>query len=181
MDDLEKTRKRFITAAIVLVLINLGLLAYLLWPGTGYGSQAEQEADLQRQYNNLKTEVERWRSSDPARTRADLKRFYADDIPVRSSQISQQIEKLLQETGVSAQAIRSTYGSDAADKAPLPNVQRVKVETTVTGDYGKVARFINAMERDRLFFIIDKVSLSGQEAGTVTLQISFNTFLREET
>jgi hypothetical protein len=42
-----------------------------------------------------------------------------------------------------------------------------------------VAKFINALEQSDLIFIIDQVSLSGQESGTVSLQIKFETFLRE--
>jgi hypothetical protein len=53
------------------------------------------------------------------------------------------------------------------------------VDTTVTGDYLKVARFINAMEQAKLLFIIDKISLTSEEGGKVTLQITFDTFLRE--
>jgi hypothetical protein len=49
----------------------------------------------------------------------------------------------------------------------------------VTGDYAKIARFVNAMEQSKLLFIIDKISLSNQQGGSVTLQISFDTFLKE--
>jgi hypothetical protein len=58
-------------------------------------------------------------------------------------------------------------------------VQRVKIETTVTGEYAKVAGFINAMEQDKFVFIIDQISLTGQEGGVVSLQIKAETFLKE--
>lgn len=177
MGDLQTTRKRFMIAAAVLGALNVALLAYLLWPGSGASSQEAQEASLQQRANSLKAELERWKGSDPAKTRAALKQFYAEDVPVRSSQISEQIEKLLKQTGVSAPTIR--YLPDSTEKTALPSVQRVKIETTVSGDYTKVARFINAMEQSELLFIIDKVSLTGQEGGTVTLQIAFSTFLKE--
>jgi cytoskeletal protein RodZ len=177
MGDLQKTRRRFVIAVAALAVVNVALLAYLLWPGSSASAQEEQEAALQQRYNSLKAEVERWKGSDPARIREDLKKFYAEDVPVRSSQISEQIEKLMKETGVSAPAI--SYSPETAEKTALPGVQKIKVETTVTGDYAKVARFINSMEQANLLFIIDKVSLSGQERGNVTLQITFSTFLKE--
>jgi hypothetical protein len=177
MGDLQTTRKRFWIAAAVLAVANVALLVYLLWPGSSASAQEEQEASLQQRYNTLKAEVEKWKGSDPAKTRADLKQFYAENVPVRSSQISEQLEKLIKETGVSAPSIR--YTPETAEKTALPSVRIVKIETSVTGDYAKIARFINAMEQAKLLFIIDKVSFSGQEGGTVTLQITFNTFLKE--
>lgn len=177
MGDVQSTRKRFLIAAVALAAVNVLLLAYLLWPGSSASAQEEQEAALQQRNNSLKAELERWKGSDPATTRADLKEFYADNVPVRSSQISEQLEKIIKDTGVRAPAIR--YSPEAAQKTALPFVQQIKVETTVTGDYAKVAKFINAMEQAKLLFIIDKVSFSGQEGGTVTLQITFNTFLKE--
>jgi hypothetical protein len=55
----------------------------------------------------------------------------------------------------------------------------VQVDTTVTGDYAKVASFINALEKSKLLFIVDKISLNSHEGGTVSLSITFDTFLRE--
>jgi Tfp pilus assembly protein PilO len=178
MGDLEQTRRRFVIAAVILGVINVVLLAYLFWPGTSNAEQQAEKAALQQKYATLKVEVERWQASNPEKTREDLKQLYAEDVPARWSQISQQIEKLLKENEVSAQSIH--YSPDNAEKTALSNVQRIKIDTSVTGDYTKVAKFINAMEQDKLLFIIDKVSLSGQaEGGTVTLQITFNTFLKE--
>jgi len=176
MGDLQATKKRFWIVAALLGLISLALLAYLLRPGSSAAAQEAQEAALQQRINQLKADVEKWKNSNPERTRADLKTLYAEDVPIRSSQISEQIEKIIKDTGVTAPAIR--YSPEAQDKASLPSVQQVKVETTVSGDYAKVAKFINAMEQAKLLFIIDKVSLTGQEGGNVTLQITFTTFLK---
>jgi hypothetical protein len=175
MNDLLKTRKRFTLWLSVMAAISLALLAYLLWPGSG----GPDKATLQAQYASLSREVAQWRSSNPEKTRADLNKLYAEDVPVRWSQISSQLEKLQQETGVSSQGIR--YSPETNDKTTLPDVQRVKVESTVNGDYAKVARFINAMEQSKLLFIVDKISLNSHEGGTVSLSITFDTFLREAT
>jgi hypothetical protein len=177
MDDLKKIRTRFVVAVAVLAAVNVALLAYLLWPGSSAKAQEAQEAALQQRANSLKAEVENRKGGDPAKIREELKKFYAEDVPERSSQISEQIENLIKDTGVIAPAIR--YSTDTAQKTTLPGVQQVKVDTTVSGDYIKVAKFINGMEKAPLLFIIDKVSLTGQEGGVVTLQITFTTFLKE--
>jgi hypothetical protein len=171
MGDLTPIRQRFIFAAVVLSAISLALLGYLLWPRT---SQLDVKT-LRQQYDSLNHDVAG--ISDPAQTREDLKQLYARNIPDRFSTISEEMEKLFQETGVSPQPIR--YTPEIDQKGSLPGVQQVKVETTVTGDYLKVARFINAMEQSRLLFIINRISLSSTEGGKVTLQITFDTFLRD--
>lgn len=173
MGNPGQVRQRFILVVTVLSAINLALLVYLFWTGS---SGSSQEA-LQNRYNSLKREVELWEKTNPEKTRADLKQLYSENLPARWSQISQQVEKLTRETGVIAQSIH--YPTDASEKAALPAVQQIKIETIVTGDYTKVARFINALEQDKLLFIIEKISLSGQEGGVVSLQITFNTFLRQ--
>jgi len=173
MNDLAKTQKRFTVWLSIMAAVSLALLAYLLWPG----SSRPDKATLQAQYASLSREVAQWRSSNPEKTREDIKKLYAEDVPVHWSQISSQLEKLQQETGVTAEGIR--YSADTNDKTTLPGVQRVKVDSTVTGDYAKVARFINAMEQSKLLFIVDKISLNSHEGGTVSLSITFDTFLRE--
>lgn len=177
MGDLKKIRTRFVIAVALLVVVNITLLVYLLWPGSSAKAQEAQEAALQQRANSLKLEVENRKGGDPARIREELKEFSAENIPERSSQIYEQIEYLIKETGVIAPTIR--FSPDTNQKTTLPGVQQVKVDTAVSGDYLKVAKFINAMEKAPLLFIIDKVSLTGQEAGVVTLQITFTTFLKE--
>lgn len=182
MGDLDRTRKKFIAAAAVLGLIALPLLVYLVWGGSQSAQQA-QEADLEQQIRTLTKEIALRKSSDPAKTREDLRQLYASGVPSRQSQISQRLEKLFQESGVTPQSIR--YTPDTSSKITLPDVQQLKVETTVTGDYTKIARFINAVEQDKLLFLIDRISLNSQQArsqqeqGGVSLQITFNAFLKE--
>ena len=85
----------------------------------------------------------------------------------------------MQETGVTTDGIR--YNQDkTSEKSELPDVQRVNIETTVHGDYAKVARFINALEQDQFVCVINQITLNGTEGGNlVTLPINFETFQKE--
>ena len=172
MGDLQRMRKRFIAAATVLGLISLGLLTYLVLPG----SNGPRPAELQEHYLSLKTEVALWQKGNPDAVRADLTQFYAEDIPAKWSEIPKRMDKLIRATGVSAPGIR--YSTDSA-KAALPGVEQIQIETTVTGDYSKVAQFINSLEQDKVFFIINKVSLGSQEGGMVSLSITVDSFLKK--
>jgi hypothetical protein len=176
MGSLLQVRQRFIVVATVLSACCLGLLAYLFLAG----SSAPSLATLQKQRDDLQRDVARWENSNPDKTRADLKQFYSENLPVRASQISERVDKLILETGVTTTSVR--YPSNTSnEKSALPDIEEIKIETNVTGDYEKVARFINALEQDKMLFIIDKISLTGQQGGLVSLQISFSTFLRQTT
>jgi hypothetical protein len=113
--NLARIRQRFIIAVVVLAAITLALLAYLVWPRTG---QPDATA-LKKQYDSLNREVTR--ISDPAQTREDLKQLYARDIPDRFSTISEEVERLFRETGVTPQPIR--YTPEVDQKTSLPGVQ----------------------------------------------------------
>lgn len=179
MNGLERIRKRFFTFLSILAVVDLILLSYLLWPGSSSTGRKAQEDKLQQQYRELTREVAPLKDIDEklVHTRADISKLYQEEIPNRWSQISGQLETLIRESGVTSESVR--YTTEKPEKGDLPDVQRISVETSVKGDYSKIARFINTMEQDKLMFIIQQVSLTGQEAGMVTLQIKFNTFMRE--
>ncbi|MGB9123689.1 MAG: GspMb/PilO family protein [Candidatus Angelobacter sp.] len=182
MKHLEKTRKQFTTIVAVLGVVNLVLIIYLLLPGSSPSARATQEASLREQKQALTGEVTPLIGIDKklAQTRVDVKKFYAEKVPGQFSQISQHLEKLMKDAGVTTAGIR--YGQDkntSTEKNELPDVQRVNIDTTVTGEYSKVAKFINAMEQDKFVFIIDQISLNSQEGGVVSLQVKFETFLKE--
>jgi Tfp pilus assembly protein PilO len=179
MDNLQIIRKKFTTILGVLGAVDLLLLGYLLWPGSSIGALQERERNLQQQHDALETEVKPLRGMDKQleKTRGDVKTFYQQKVPSHFSEISQHLEKLTQENGVSTQSIH--YSPDKTEKTDLPDVQRINIDTTVTGDYAKVAKFINAMEQDNLVFIITQIQVTGRDAGTVSLQIKFDAFLKE--
>jgi hypothetical protein len=184
MNNLTKTRQQFRLILAVLGAVDLLLIIYLLLPGSSPSVTLTQEKNLQEQAKALRSEVTPLKGIDQqlAGTRVDVQKFYEQKVPSQFSQISQHLEKLVQETGVTTpQGIRYGQGlsSERNEKTDLPDVQRIGIDTTVTGEYAKVARFINALEQDKFVFIIDQISLNSQEGGVISLQIKFETFLKE--
>ena len=183
MNNLAKVQKRFTLILSVLGAVDLLLIIYLLLPGSSPAARLAQEESLRQQKKALTSEVAPLNGIDKklAQTRVDVKKFYEQKVPSQFSQISQHLEKLMQETGVTTSGgIRYPQERNASnEKNELPDVQRINIETTVTGEYAKVARFINAMEQDKFVFIIDQIALTSQESGVVSLQIKFETFLKE--
>ncbi|HEV7676674.1 MAG TPA: GspMb/PilO family protein [Candidatus Angelobacter sp.] len=182
MNNLAKMRKQFTLVLSVLGAVDLLLIIYLLLPGSSPAARLALEESLREQKSTLHSEVAPLIGIDKklAGTRVDVKKFYEQKIPSQFSQISQHLEKLMHDAGVTTTGVR--YGQDrnsSNEKNELPDVQRVNIETTVTGEYAKVARFINAMEQDKIVFIIDQIALSSQESGVVSLQLKLETFLKE--
>jgi Tfp pilus assembly protein PilO len=184
MNNLAKMRQRFTLILSVLGALDLLLIIYLLLPGSSTTAKAALEQSLRDQEKALSRQVAPLKGIDKqlAQTRVDVKNFYQQKVPSEFSQISQHVEKLMKDTGVTtASGIHYVQENRSVrnDKGDLPDVQRIDIDTTVTGEYAKVAKFINAMEQDKFVFIIDQISLTSQESGVISLQIKFETFLKE--
>src|SRR5258708_37536708 len=148
MSKLRRTRNNILLVLGVLLALDIAFAAYLLWPGReSQASQQSEESSLQQTLRIKTREVEPLRGMDQklAKAPAEFKKFYQENIPSQGSQISREIEKLAGENGVSTQGVRYTL-----EKTPLPDVQRVKIDTGVSGDYLRVVHFINALESDHL-------------------------------
>jgi Tfp pilus assembly protein PilO len=182
MNSLARVKRQFALVLAGLGAVDLILLVYLLWPGTSPSAKQAREDNLQQQQTALSREVAPLKDIDQklTATRGDVKKFYEQKVPTEFSQISQHLEKLVQETGVSTQGVHYSQEKTEQGKNDLPDVQRIGIDTTVTGDYGKIAKFINALEQDKFVFIINQITLSSSEgSNVVSLQIKFETFLKQ--
>lgn len=70
-----------------------------------------------------------------------------------------------------------------AGYTPTPSVDElteVRIDAGLSGQYTDLMHFINDLERDKdhVFFIIDGVTLSGQQGGLVNLRLRLRTYLR---
>jgi hypothetical protein len=52
------------------------------------------------------------------------------------------------------------------------------MDASVSGDYRPIVEFINGLERDKMFFLVNGINLSGQQTGMVNLRIRLITYLR---
>ena len=57
-------------------------------------------------------------------------------------------------------------------------VQPIEMEADLSGSYTSLARFINAMERDEMFFVINSVTLGGEPQGAVKLSVKLEAYLK---
>ena len=99
--------------------------------------------------------------------------FYKTRLPSQESQILTELGKLAAANGVNID--QEKYKVDAAQAGGL---QPVEIDADFAGNYTALAKFINALERDEMFFIINNVTLGGQQQGPVKLGVKLETYLK---
>jgi Tfp pilus assembly protein PilO len=142
------------------------------------GSTASRRQDLNHLWSELQTKT---REVKPL-TRLDEKvktanhqiaDFYQKRFPEKDSQIAAELGKLAAENGVIIE--QASYKvQDEATARLLP----VEMEASLSGNYVSLARFINALERDDMIFLIDNLSLGGEQTGPIKLQMKLETYLK---
>jgi hypothetical protein len=60
-------------------------------------------------------------------------------------------------------------------------LQPVEIDADLSGNYIALAKFINALERDDMLFIISGIELGGEQTGPIKLQMKLETYSRAGT
>jgi type IV pilus assembly protein PilO len=103
-------------------------------------------------------------------------KFYAKRLPASVSQVVQERGELAKKAGAKETRVQYTYDPVLAGTAG--ELTAMRMDASLGGDYRALAQFINALERDRMFFVINGLALSGQQSGTVNLRVRLTTYLR---
>ena len=179
MPDLRETRRKVKTALGAMAAVDVIAIAVFFSPLVG--SQSARQNQLHELWKDLQQktrEVEPLRGLDkkvPV-ARKQIDQFYAERLPAQDSAISTDLGKVAAQSGVKIGSIK--YSMKEGDMA---GVQRVEIEADLAGDYLQLVRFINALERDQMFFLVDSVSLGGEQGGVVKLQLKLETYLKTNT
>lgn len=178
MHKLKKIRQRILIAITVFLLLGIGAAVYLyLGPSGGAREQAYLAA--QNDLRSRQREVQPLRGMEKKLKVAEkeIDRFYRERLPDQASEIPAELEKLAAKNGV--RISQAKYDRKPADIAGLT---RVEIDTNLEGDYLQAVKFINALERDRMFFILSRIDLGEQQqGGFVRLGLKLETYLREKT
>lgn len=100
--------------------------------------------------------------------------FYKDRLPQRDSDIAAELGKLAKDAGINLGQVRYSPPADT----DLPTLERLEMDLSLAGEYQKTVKFINSLERDHIFFIVDRVNLAEQQGGNVRLELHLETYLR---
>ncbi len=161
-----------------LVILNLFLLAHLLlaWQAV---TASNNDAIAQQQSMLTAARI----ASRPLQgideklldSTAQADNFYLHRLPFAYSQVLAELGAVTSRTGV--RLSRVNYGQLPVLSGPYALTQ-VTMDASIAGDYRSVVGFINAIERDHVFFVINGITLTGQQTGQVNLRLRLTTYLR---
>lgn len=165
-----------IAAAGVLLLLCLYLAVHLVLLGGSTGTQGDAAvAAAQARVAAADMSARRLRGLEAKLQASDVSadRFYRERLPYAYSDVLTQLGTVAKRTGV--RLSRASY----VHSVPENGVTELRIDAAVTGEYGALARFLNGLERDPSFFVVENVALSGAQNGLVNLQMRIGTYLRE--
>jgi len=99
--------------------------------------------------------------------------FYKGRFAARDSDLTTELGKLAAENGI--HILNAKYKEEEPEAS---GIIPVAIEGSFAGDYLQLVRFINTVERSKMFFTVDGVDLAGEGKGPVHLQITMHSFLR---
>lgn len=176
MADISRTRQRILATIIALGVVDAAALVYLLLP---YRSGASQPAAVQRgaeeEYRQLKPQAVPLQGIDQKLEQAqkDDAAFIQNRVPSRYSDVVEELGKLAKASHISISGVTYT-----TEPAKLNGLESLQMHAGLAGQYVDLVKFINSVERDKMFFIIDTINLTGQKSAEVRLDVKLDTYLR---
>jgi Tfp pilus assembly protein PilN len=164
----------FAVCAILLVAtIVLGVRFGMDWAATNTShSDALLSKQVELKAMDLQTAPLRGMDQRLDDSRARMQAFYAKRIPARYSLIAERIGDLQVDSKVRLSRVQYSQGPAGSD------LTEILMDAGISGGYPEIMHFVNALERDQIFFVIRAMSLTGQQGGTVNLRIRVSTWLR---
>jgi type IV pilus assembly protein PilO len=178
MPDLRHTRKDIKTALAIMLAVDVVAMAVLYSPLVGSTESRSQElTQLSSELQTKTQQVEPLRNLDKKviKANAQIADFYKRRFPAQDSQIISEFGKLAAANGV---VIEQAKYPVKVDKYTIAGLLPVEMEADLSGNYVSLAKFINALERDDMFFIISGIQLGGEQKGPIKLQMKLETYLK---
>ncbi len=176
MANIAKIRRTFTWAIVSLLAVDLAALVLLFSPlWTSSRSRQKELEEVRAQVRQASAKVI---PPDQVQQRIDEAReqiatFYKDRLPSQYSAIPEELGKLAADNQVKLTKVN--YKPEDTD---VKGLRHVSIDSAVTGNYLQEVKFINALERDRMFFLVNSVTLGQAQGGAVQLQLKLDAFLK---
>jgi type IV pilus assembly protein PilO len=172
MPDLGETRRKLKVALGVMVAVDVLAVGILISPLVGSTESRRQQLTQLWQTLQIKTrQAEPLRGLDkkiPLATQ-QIDQFYKERFPTHDSDVAEALGNLAKANGVKIQSFKYKW----EDPEPV-GLRRVEIEASMQGDYQPLAKFLNGLERDKIFFIVNSVGLAEQNG--LVLQMKLETY-----
>ena len=165
-----------IAVAVLLILLNLWFAIQLMLTGTGGSSRGQEAIDAARAQQaaaELAARPLRGLDSKVVISKGGAQHFYDTRLPYGYADVATDLGALRQRTGVRLSRVQYVQAP------PANGLTEIRLDAAVTGEYKPLALFINGLERDRSFFMIQRITLNGTQNGQVNLRLGLTTYLRE--
>jgi len=175
MPDLRKTSKTLKIALAVMAGVDLVAAGLYFSPLVGSADSRRQELNRLQAELTTKTRQVAPLKDLPHKVvvaNQQIADFYKKRFAGKNSDIPTEIGKL-----TAASNVRIEQGRLKPHEESVSGLQPIELEYDLAGNYVSLAKFINAVERDQMFFIIDSVTLGGDPQG-VKLTVKMETYLK---
>ncbi len=158
---------------LLVAVVVLSTRFALDWAATSTRSSAALAGKpLALQARDLPPQPRRGLDKRVTLTRDQIKDFYASRIPANYSSFVERIGELAVKSGVRLSRVTYSQGKPGAD------LTEITMDAGISGDYPQIMRFVNSLERDKTFYVVRGMSLTGQQGGLVNLRLRVSTWLR---
>lgn len=176
MPDLRKTRTKL--KAALAIMVALDVFAAIVYFSPLVGSVDSRRQELNRLQLDLVTKT---RQVAPLQNlpqkvvlaNKEIAEFYKKRFASQNSEIPAEFGKMAAANGVIIEQARYKEEDEEMGKL-IP----VEIEADLSGNYSSLARFINVLEQNQMFFIINSVTLGGQPQGPVKLNMKLEAYLK---
>lgn len=176
MPDLRNTRRKLKFAIGAMIVADVIAVGVLFSPLVGSAdSRRAQMRELSAELQKKTHDVQPLRGMDKKIVLAkdQIGDFYKDRFAAKDSELTTELGKLASENGIRIQAAK--YKEEDPE---MSGIVPVDIQGSFSGDYLQLVRFINTLERSKMFFTVDSVELAGEGTGQVRLQIGLHSYLR---
>ena len=173
MPDLrEKRRKLKITIGVLcgISALSVGVLVSPLVGSTAARQQNINELRAQLTAKNKQVEPLRGLDKKIPLATQQIEQFYEERFSAYDSDVASALSDIAKQTGVKIEQSKFKGG----DPEPV-GLRRVEIEASMQGDYLQLAKFLNGLERSKVFFIVNSIALA-QQNGPIQLQVKLETY-----
>jgi type IV pilus assembly protein PilO len=103
-------------------------------------------------------------------------RFYERRLPFAYSPVLAELGALAKKQNV--KLTRVQYAEAPVLTGGIGPLTELRMDASLSGDYRPLVLFINDVERDKRFFLIGAMALTGQQSGAVGVRLRITTYLR---
>lgn len=175
MPELGNSRRKLKIAIGVMLAADVVALAVLFSPLVGSTDSRQQQLSELRVELLKKTRAVAPLHGMPQKidlAKDQINGFYKDRFAAKDSDLATELGKLVSENGVRMQ--QAKYKEEEPESS---GVIPVEIQGSFSGDYLQLVRFINTLERSKMFFDVDSVDLA-ENTGQVRLEITIHSYLR---